>query len=289
MILECVGGFLVFGDQDYVYHCMGGDSHLTPDIAYTGDHPHDALHFLRCFVIDQLRPHLRIVGLHDALTCMGELLPDLLGDKGHVGVEELEGFIQDVHQGLLGYSPSDFIGMIEIELDQLQVPVTQLVPDKVVDELSPLVKSVFLQGPCGLGDGPVEPSQDPFIRGTALCQVYPLTVVAIIFQVHCGEPCRVPDLVGEVAISLDPLLGEPDIPTLRGEGSKAETKGIGAILFDHHQGIDDVPLGLAHLLSLHISHQGMNVDIAKGDIPHKLESHHHHPRHPEEEDVKTRN
>ena len=31
----------------------------------------------------------------------------------------------------------------------------------------------------------------------------------------------------------------------------------------------------------------MNVDIFEGDVSHKLQTHHHHPGYPEEEDVKT--
>jgi hypothetical protein len=75
---------------------------------------------------------------------MGKLLPDLFGDKGHVGVKELEGLIQAVDQGLLGDAPSGCIVMIQIRFDQLQIPVAELMPDKVVDNLSPLVESVLL-------------------------------------------------------------------------------------------------------------------------------------------------
>ncbi len=55
---------------------------------------------------------------------------------------------------------------------------------------------------------------------------------------------------------------------------------------DDLQRIDDVAPGLAHLLALGVPHQGMDVDIPEGNVPHELEPHHHHPGHPEEEDVK---
>jgi len=37
-----------------------------------------------------------------------------------------------------------------------------------------------------------------------------------------------------------------------------------------------------------IPHQRVNIDICKGYILHKMDTHHHHPGHPEKEDIKAR-
>ena len=81
-------------------------------------------------------------------------------------------------------------------------------------------------------------------------------------QVHQGEAGRVPDLVAEVAVAGDPLLGQLDVPPLGGEGGQGEAEGVGAVLVDDRQRVDDVPLGLGHLLPLGVAHQGVDVDVA---------------------------
>ena len=105
------------------------------------------------------------------------------------------------------------------------------------------------------------------------------------FQVHEGEAAGVPDLVGEVAVAGDALLGEAHVPAHGGEGGQGKTEGVGAVFIHEFQGIDDVALGLAHLLAFRVPHQGVDVDLPEGDFPHEVNPHHHHPGHPEKEDV----
>ena len=75
---------------------------------------------------------------------------------------------------------------------------------------------------------------------------------------------------------------------LCGKCCKGETKGISAELIHYLQGINHVSLGLAHLFSFRIPDQGMDINIPERHIIHKMETHHHHPGHPEKKDVKTR-
>jgi hypothetical protein len=59
--------------------------------------------------------------------------------------------------------------------------------------------------------------------------------------------------------------------------------GVGAVLLRHLQRVDDVALGLGHLLPLGVAHQAVDVDLAERHFAHELQAHHHHAGHPEEQ------
>ena len=90
-------------------------------------------------------------------------------------------------------------------------------------------------------------------------------------------------------VALNPLLGHADVAALGRKGCQGEPEGVGAELVDHLQGVDDVALGLAHLVAVHVAHQGVQIDILERNVLHDVEAHHHHPGHPEEEDVEPGN
>ena len=106
-------------------------------------------------------------------------------------------------------------------------------------------------------------------------------------QVHLGEAGRVPQFVDETTVAVDALLVHADLATLGGKGGEGEAEGVGAVLPDHHQRIDDVARGLGHLLAELVAHERVQVDVAEGHLVHEVQAHHHHSRHPEEEDVET--
>ena len=104
---------------------------------------------------------------------------------------------------------------------------------------------------------------------------------------HQGEARGVPQLVDEVPVALHPLFGQLDVAPLGGESRQGEAERVGAVALDDLQGVDDVAVGLAHLLALVVAHQGVDVDVPEGHVAHELQAHHHHARHPEEEDVEA--
>ena len=87
--------------------------------------------------------------------------------------------------------------------------------------------------------------------------------------------------------SLDPAHGELEIAALRRHGRQGEAGGIGTILVYQFKRIDNVPLGLAHLLALFVADQGMHIDGMERLFLEEFETHHHHAGDPEEDDVKT--
>src|SRR3546814_3800875 len=83
--------------------------------------------------------------------------------------------------------------------------------------------------------------------------------------VHLAEARGVPDLGAEVAIALDAALGELDVAALRGQRREGEAHRVGAELVDEVERVQDVALGLRHLLALLVAHQGVDVDGVEGD------------------------
>ena len=49
---------------------------------------------------------------------------------------------------------------------------------------------------------------------------------------------------------------------MRGE---READGVGAVLLDDLDGVDDVALGLGHLLAVGVADEGVDVDVAEGN------------------------
>ena len=103
------------------------------------------------------------------------------------------------------------------------------------------------------------------------------------FRVEQTEPRGVPDLVGEVAIRLDLLL----VPTRVGAAhlSQREARRIHSELVEHVDRIDAVHLRLRHALALRVEDCSGNENVGERSFADKLHPHHHHARHPEEDDV----
>ena len=68
---------------------------------------------------------------------------------------------------------------------------------------------------------------------------------------------------------------------------QGNTHGVSAVLLGHNERVDDVALGLRHLLPLSVANEAVNVDLPEGDGAHELETHHDHARDPEEDDIEA--
>ena len=60
------------------------------------------------------------------------------------------------------------------------------------------------------------------------------------------------------------------------------------MLRNDRQGINDIPFGLGHLLAFFVPDHRVEIDFPKWNIPHKMDAHHNHSGHPEENDIKAR-
>ncbi len=57
---------------------------------------------------------------------------------------------------------------------------------------------------------------------------------------------------------------------------------------DDVQRVEDIALGLGHLLAFAVAHQAVHVHLAEGHVAHEFQAEHHHARDPEEDDVEAR-
>jgi hypothetical protein len=120
-------------------------------------------------------------------------------------------------------------------------------------------------------------------------------------DVHEEEAGGVPDFVGEGAVAFGSGHVEGDVGAGRGHGRQREADGIGAVLLDDLDGVDDVALGLGHLFAVGVADQGVDVDLAEGnrvgerarapvghgDVLGEPDAQHDHAGDPEEEDVEA--
>mmetsp|Transcript_100323 Transcript_100323/g.281116 ORF Transcript_100323/g.281116 Transcript_100323/m.281116 type:complete len:369 (+) Transcript_100323:468-1574(+) len=147
----------------------------------------------------------------------------------------------------------------------------------------------------------------------------------VVPEVPQAEACGVPDLVAEVAVAHDAVDVQVHVPALLRVSEEAEAQGVGAALgdaigvvrglpllrplhllgrqiallqllvqllqadaVDHLDGIDDVAQALGHLPAMGVAHECMEVDGLERQLARQPDGHHHHPGHPEEQDVVTR-
>ncbi len=104
--------------------------------------------------------------------------------------------------------------------------------------------------------------------------------------VHQREPGGVPDLVGEVAGRLDPVLADRHVRAGVGAAGQGEADGVGAVGVHPVQRVHRVGVGLGHLLAVLVADQAGERDGVEGrDAVHRVQAEHHHPGDPEEDDV----
>ncbi len=172
--------------------------------------------------------------------------------------------------------------MPEPDLGELDVPVTELTPEEIMDMAGRLTQHEALQQLANLRYQPVKSAADPAILGGERW----LGLLHLpLAQDAEDKPGRIPELVGKVATPLKLPRAQPGIITRGASGGQGKSKGIGAVLLHRLNGVNHVPLRLAHLLALLITNETVEVDLAEGNLAGVLQPHHDHPGHPEEEDI----
>ena len=180
-------------------------------------------------------------------------------------------------------------GSAQRDLGQFEVPVAELVPGEVVErlahpgELEPLEVRVHLGGHGG------QPGQDPTVgygqrRGVRQHPRHPRPVTK-------REPCRVPQLVAEVARASRPLVADRDVAARVGPPGQGEPGGIRTETVDPVDRVHRVAARLGHLLAGCVADQAVQRDVTERDgvagipVRHRVHAEHHHPGDPEEQDV----
>ena len=121
---------------------LGRDLVLGPDRPRLDDDRLDEGHGLLGGLVAPARLGHREGRDDDGLAGPGQVLPDLLGDEGHEGMEQLQDAVEGVGQHGLGRR----VALAQADLGELDVPVAELVPDEMVDEVGRLVELVLARG-----------------------------------------------------------------------------------------------------------------------------------------------
>ena len=213
---------------------------------------------------------------------------------------------------------------LQHRLGQLEVPVAELVPRELVERRGGEIEAVLAQGRFDLLQHLAEARADPAVRDRQLRGA--ASTGAVRRRVIDDEARGIPQLVAEVAVARDAAEIEADVAARRGERREGEAQRVRAVrrrcpsgiacarrLLDGrrelrlHQAagalgdqrleldavhdverVDDVALGLRHLVAVLVADEAGDVDLAERHVAHELQAHHHHARDPEEDDVEAR-
>ncbi len=212
--------------------------------------------------------------------------------------------------------------VLQLHLGDFHIPVAVLVPDELVDRLRDIVEAVVDEALLDLGLGALQQTDDPAV-GLREIEVAVRPAV-LAFAVHKHKAGRVPQLVAEVAVAFTAVHVELDVAAGAGEAGEGEAQRICAVggdalrellaralldllgLLRVHQAagallhqllqadavdqvdrVEHVALGLGHLLAFRVADQAVHVDILERNLAGDVLGHHHHARHPEEDDVEA--
>ena len=179
---------------------------------------------------------------------------------------------------------------IEPRLDELEIPIAKFPPGEVVKRRHVLIELIAFERGIDTLAQAAQKRKNPAVLEHQRAPVRPdrQRIGLQIFGVHQNEPGRVPELVGEVAITLETLHREIDLARLRRVRGQGQAHGIGALGGDDHERIDRVAFAFAHLAAVLVHDERRDENTAERDVLHDLESHHDHARDPEENDVVRR-
>ena len=163
---------------------------------------------------------------------------------------------------------------VETQFDEFEVPVAELAPEELIDGVGGFVEAIVGESVVdGSGDG-AEAVEDPsgferrvggeFGDGAVVAHRHLVAGLFGAIDVHEEEAGGVPDLVGEGAVAFGAGFAEGDVGAGGGHRCEGEADGVGAVALDDIDGVDDVALGLRHLLAVGVADQGVDVDLTEG-------------------------
>ncbi len=175
------------------------------------------------------------------------------------------------------------VAAVQDRLDEFEIPVAEHVPDEMVDRACGVIEAIGGEAGVDLGGGARGLADDPFVDRHLDGDRIELALADAF--VHLAEARGVPQLGAEIAAGLDAIEPEADVAPLPRRDAEREAQRVGAVFVDDVQRIDDVALGLGHLLPALVEHAVVDEDVAERHFVHEVQAHHHHARDPEEDDV----
>ena len=142
-----------------------------------------------------------------------------------------------------------FLCLPQSYLCHLDIPVTELIPQEIIDLLYGNSKLIFIHILSNITDHGVQSGKDPFILVAQCVQVF-RRCYCLALQVHHNETGSIPDLICKVTAGFYTLPVETHIISRCITCHQCQTKGICAVFVDNLQRIDTVSKRLTHLTSL---------------------------------------
>ncbi len=204
--------------------------------------------------------------------------PDLLGDEGHRRVQQRQDPFERVEQRRRDV----LLALVEARLDDLQVPVAEVVVDEGVALLDGVGEVEGLEALGHRADRALQPREQP-----AVLDVGGARGRLDLGGVQQDQAGGVVELVREVGALFDLGVGVADVLG-RGHRQQAEAERVGAALVDLLERVDPGPQALRHAAAVAGLDHRVDVDVAEGDVAGELEPRHHHAGDPEEEDLARR-
>ncbi len=210
-------------------------------------------------------------GVDEHALSPGKILPDGFGDERRKGVQEDEDLLEGILQEC-GVLPK-FLAFEE--------PVGVFVPNEVVEEVASFCEAVvgekFLHFPVSFVDLVANPV---FAVVYEFVGWFLLWVLGIVVDHLLDEARNVPKLVTEIARCNNLAYTEGLIDAGAARSDKAETKSVRAIFCNYGHRIDNVALGLRHLLTLFVEHHTVHVDILEWNVVGDVKAKHNHAANP---------
>ena len=209
------------------------------------------------------------------------MLPELLGDEGHEGVEQAEQLVEELLRAGKRFGVD---GALVGGLHQLEVPAAEVIPEEFVEPLEGLRDAVAAEVCLQLGDVAAHDVAEPLDGGG----------VHLALRERCvdlpavDQTVGVPDFVAEVAALLAERLVEHHVVAGRRREQHRHAHAVGAVLCDEVQRVGRVAQLLGHLAADFVAHDAREVDVAEGLLVAVFVSRHNHAGHPEEDDVGAR-
>ena len=234
------------------------DIHVVADSADTADHLHDLGHELLIRREVLLFLIYRPGGFHQESFIRRKHTVYFLSDKRHERMHQLECVLERLTQHPQGTvcRLRICIFVVNTVLRDLDIPVAELIPDKIMNFLHCYAEFVFIHILCHIfrdcvcarDNPPVNRHQ---IRGIRLAK-------RNIVQIHQNKTGCIPHLVGEITARLHAFSVKTHVVAGSIACHKCQAKRIRAIFLNHLERIDSVSERLAHFPSEGIADQAVD-------------------------------
>ena len=189
--------------------------------------------------------------------------------------------------------------LTEAQLLDLNIPVAELIPEKLPQGLRDLMKAVLLAGAIYDFGAAVEAAENPSVldRHFTIRQRFRFVPVGFLrhprlhsraFHVEEQKSSRIPDLVGEVACRFHAVFARHYVGARSSRQHQREPHRIGPIFLGDRKRVDRIAARLRHFLPLGIADQAVNIHVMERHFARAFQSHHDHARDPEEDNIEAR-